>query len=186
MSVADWSGTLIDWKSALIEVKEHIAPTLGRAETRFSAGAFIDGMLSATERKTGWMLAEDAGFGRPYRIQSILGRSSWSADHLRVLVRGYAIETLGCTDGVLVIDETGFLKKGNHSVGVARQYSGTVGRVENSQIGVFARYASRFDHALIDRQLYLPKAWGTDEVRRKRRMFQAMSPSPPRRRWRVT
>ncbi len=168
MSVADWSGTLIDWKSALLEVKEHIAPALGRAETRFSAGAFIDGLLSATERKTGWMLAEEAGFGRPYRIQSLLGRSSWSADHLRDLVRGYAIEALGCTDGVLVIDETGFLKKGNHSVGVGRQYSGTAGRVENSQIGVFACYASRFGHALIDRQLYLPKDWATDEVRRKK------------------
>lgn len=165
MSVAAWSGTLIDWKSALVELKDHLSPGLRRAETRFSAGAFIDGLLSATERKTGWMLAEEAGLDRPYRIQSLLGRSSWSADCLRDLVRDYVVEALGCSDGVLVIDETGFLKKGSHSVGVGRQYSGTAGRIENSQIGVFACYASRFGHALIDRQLYLPKDWAADEVR---------------------
>ena len=168
MSVAAWSGTLIDWKSALVELKARIAPALGRSETRFSAGAFIDGLLSATERKTGWMLAEEAGFERPYRIQSLLGRSSWSADHLRDLVRDYVAEALGCSDGVLVIDETGFLKKGRHSVGVGRQYSGTAGRIENSQIGVFACYASRLGHALIDRQLYLPKDWAADETRRNK------------------
>jgi len=168
MSVAAWSGTLIDWKSALVTLKDHIAPALGRSETRFSAGAFIDGLLSEAERKTGWMLAEEAGFERPYRIQSLLGRSFWSADHLRDLVRDYVIEALGCSDGVLVIDETGFLKKGRHSVGVGRQYSGTAGRIENSQIGVFACYASRFGHALIDRQLYLPKGWAADEARRQK------------------
>jgi SRSO17 transposase len=140
----------------------------GRAETRFSAGAFIDGLLSSAERKTGWILAEEAGFERPYRIQSLLGRSSWSADRLRDLVRDYVIEALGDPGGVLVIDETGFLKKGSHSVGVGRQYSGTAGRIENSQIGVFACYASRFGHALIDRQLYLPKDWAEDEARRKK------------------
>lgn len=86
------------------------------------------------------MPAEEAGFERPYRIQSLLGRSSWSADCLRDLVRDYVSEALGCSDGVLVIDETGFLKKGLHSVGVGRQYSGTAGRIENSQIGVFACY----------------------------------------------
>ena len=168
MSVAAWSGTLIDWKSALVELKDHIAPALGRLETRFSAGAFIDGLLSGAERKTGWMLAEEAGLERPYRIQSLLGRSSWSADCLRDLVRDYVAEALGCSDGVLVIDETGFLKKGRHSVGVGRQYSGTAGRIENSQIGVFACYASRLGHALIDRQLYLPKDWATDQVRRNK------------------
>lgn len=168
MSVAAWSGTLIDWKAALLALKEHLAPALGRAETRFSAGAFIDGLLSSAERKTGWMLAEEAGFERPYRIQSLLGRSSWSADRLRDLVRDYVIEALGDPGGVLVIDETGFLKKGSHSVGVGRQYSGTAGRIENSQIGVFACYASRFGHALIDRQLYLPKDWAEDEARRKK------------------
>lgn len=168
MSVASWSGTLIDWKSALVELKDQLAPSLGRSETRFSAGAFIDGLLSDAERKTGWMLSEEAGFERPYRIQSLLGRSSWSADHLRDLVRDYVVDALGCADGVLVIDETGFLKKGRHSVGVGRQYSGTAGRIENSQVGVFVCYASRFGHALIDRQLYLPKDWAADEARRQK------------------
>ena len=167
MSVADWSGSQIDWKSALVDLKAHISPALGRSETRFSAGAFIDGLLSDAERKTGWMLSEEAGFERPYRIQSLLGRSAWSADHLRDLVRDYVVDALGA-DGVLVIDETGFLKKGRHSVGVGRQYSGTAGRIENSQVGVFACYASRFGHALIDRQLYLPKDWTGDEARRKK------------------
>ena len=148
-------------------LKDHLAPSLGRSETRFSAGPFIDGLLSDAERKTVWMLSEEAGWERPYRTQSLLGRSSWSADHLRDLVRDYAVEALGCADGVLVIDETGFLKKGRHSVGGGRQYSGTAGRIENSQVGVFACYASRFGHALIGRQLYLPKDWAGDQARRK-------------------
>lgn len=166
MSVADWTGTLVDWRIALGELKELIAPAFRRNEQRQSASAFIDGVLSGAERKTGWMLAEEAGLDRPYRIQSLLGRSSWSADQLCRLVRRYAIDALGDADGVLVVDETGFLKKGTESVGVARQYSGTAGRIENSQIGVFAAYASRYGHALVDRRLYLPKAWAEDAARR--------------------
>lgn len=130
MSVAAWSGTLTDWKSALVELKDHIAPSLGRSETQFSAGAFIDGLLSDAERKTGWMLSEEAGFERPYRIQSLLGRSSWSADHLRDLVRDYVVDALGCADGVLVIDETGFLKKGRHSSASA---ANILGRLDGSR-----------------------------------------------------
>jgi SRSO17 transposase len=168
MSVAYWTGTLRNWKVALDELKAHLAPALGRCETRASAGAFIDGLLSGAERKTGWMLAEEAGLARPYRLQSLLGRSCWSAERLNGLVRRYAIDMLGDTDGVLVVDETGFLKKGTHSVGVARQYSGTAGRIENCQIGVFLSYASRYGHALIDRRLYLPKAWAEDDARRRK------------------
>ena len=149
-------------------MKSFVAPAFKRAEQRVSAGSFVDGLLSGAERKTGWMLAEEAGLARPYRIQSLLGRSSWSADTLCERVRSYALDALGDPDGVLVVDETGFLKKGMHSVGVARQYSGTAGRVENCQIGVFASYASRWGHALIDRQLYLPKAWADDPDRRAR------------------
>ena len=166
MMVADWSGTLIDWQAELEALKEYVAPALGRAETRASAGAFIDGLLSNAERKTGWMLAEEAGLDRPYRIQSLLGRSCWSADALRKLVQDYVMTALGDEGGVLVVDETGFLKKGTHSVGVARQYSGTAGRIENCQVGVFLGYASRYGHALIDRRLYLPKAWIEDTERR--------------------
>ena len=166
MAVAEWTGAVIDWKVALEDLKRLVAPAFGRSETRASAGAFIDGLLSSAERKTGWMLAEEAGLDRPYRIQSLLGRSSWSADALRDLVRDYVSDALGDPGGVLVVDETGFLKKGIHSVGVARQYSGTAGRIENSQVGVFVSYASRFGHALVDRQLYLPKAWAQDGTRR--------------------
>lgn len=167
MAVAEWAGTLFDWTAELEALKRHIAPVFGRAETRRSAGCFLDGLLSSAERKTGWMLAEEAGLARPYRIQSLLGRSRWSAEALRDRVRDYVAEALGDADGVLVVDETGFLKKGAHSVGVARQYSGTAGRIENCQVGVFAAYASRFGHALVDRQLYLPTAWAEDPERRR-------------------
>ena len=118
------------------------------------------------ERKTGWLMAEQAGLEHPARMQSLLGRSRWEADALRDQVRAYALEALGDPDGVLVVDETGFVKKGAHSVGVARQDSGTAGRVENAQIGVFLSYASRYGQALIDRRLYLPEAWAGDGERR--------------------
>lgn len=168
MTVSEWSGTLIKWQTALDDLKAHLAPALGRAETRASGGVFIDGLLSGAERKTGWMLAEEAGLDRPYRIQSLLGRSKWSADSLRERVYAYVMAALGDRDGVLVVDETGFVKKGTQSVGVARQYSGTAGRIENSQIGVFLGYASRYGHALIDRRLYLPKSWSEDMDRRRK------------------
>ena len=166
MAVSDWVGTGLDWRRALAEMKQFLAPAFRRAEQRASASAFIDGLLSRAERKTGWMLAEEAGFARPYRLQSLLGRSSWSADALCDRVRRQVIDALGEADGVLVVDETGFVKKGEHSVGVARQYSGTAGRVENCQVGVFAAYASRLGHALIDRRLYLPKGWAENHARR--------------------
>lgn len=143
MAISDWAASPQDWQEALDELKEYVAPAFKRLEQRSSAGAFIDGLLSGAERKTGWMLAEEAGLARPYRIQSLLGRSSWLANALCDVVRRYSYEALGDPDGVLVVDETGFLKKGVHSVGVARQYSGTAVRIENSQIGVFASYASR-------------------------------------------
>jgi SRSO17 transposase len=167
MSVAAWSGALLTWEQELSELKARLAPAFGRAETRTSAGAFIDGLLSGATRKTGWQLAEQAGLARPYRMQSLLGRGSWSADALRDRVRDEVISTLGDPNGVLVVDETGFLKKGSHSVGVARQYSGTAGRIENCQVGVFLAYASPLGQALIDRRLYLPDAWAVDSTRRR-------------------
>jgi SRSO17 transposase len=160
MMVADWSGSL------LARLKERVGRVFSRTEGRETAGAFIDGLLSGVERKTGWLMAEQAGLERPYRMQSLLGRSSWSADALRDAVRDYALEALGDPDGVLVVEETGFVKKGEHSVGVARQYSGTAGRIENAQVGVFLAYASRFGQALIDRRLYLPESWAGDAERR--------------------
>jgi SRSO17 transposase len=164
--VADWSGSLLGWEEELGRLKERLGRVFPREESRRTAGAFIDGLLSGVERKTGWLMAEQAGLERPYRIQSLLGRSTWSADGLRNEVRDYVFEALGDADGVLVVDETGFLKKGEHSVGVARQYSGTAGRIENSQVGVFLSYASRFGQALIDRRLYLPESWAGDAERR--------------------
>jgi SRSO17 transposase len=176
MSVAAWSGALLRWDEELAAFKSRLSAAFGRSEVRYSAGAFIDGSLSGVSRKTGWQLAEQAGLAAPYRIQSLLGRSSWDADALRDLVRGEVLESLGDAAGVLVVDETGFLKKGSHSVGVARQYSGTAGRVENCQVGVFLGYASRFGQALIDRRLYLPESWAADgERRRKASVPQAVA-----------
>jgi SRSO17 transposase len=143
MLVATWSGSLLPWEQELSAFKSQLSSAFGRAELRRSAGAFIDGLLSGVARKTGWQLAEQAGLERPYRLQSLLGRSSWQADTLRDLVRADVPAALGDAGGVLVVDETGFLKKGTHSVGAARQYSGTAGRVENCQVGVFVAYASR-------------------------------------------
>ena len=166
MAVSDWAGSSVDWCAKLEEMKSLIAPVFKRKEQRVSAGAFIDGLFSNISRKTGWMMAEEAGMEKPYRIQSLLGRSSWSADELCARIRKYSIDSIGDSDGVLIVDETGFLKKGTESVGVARQYSGTAGRIENCQIGVFAAYASRFGHALIDRRLYLPKPWADNAEKR--------------------
>lgn len=166
MGIAAWSGSLLGWEKELSALKVRLAPVFRRKELKTTAGAFLDGLLSSIARKTGWLMAEQAGLGRPYRMQSLLGRSRWNEDALRDEVRGYGIEALGAADGVLVVDETGFLKKGDHSVGVARQYSGTAGRIENCQVGVFVAYASRFGQALIDRRLYLPEAWAKDDERR--------------------
>lgn len=168
MSVAVWSGSGLAWDRELMALKGRLGPAFGRREVRSSASAFIDGLLSGIARKTGWLMAEQAGLDRPYRIQSLLGRSSWSADVLRDLVRTEVIGSLGDPSGVLVVDETGFLKKGTQSVGVARQYSGTAGRIENCQVGVFLGYASPLGQALIDRRLYLSEAWACDDTRRRR------------------
>jgi SRSO17 transposase len=123
-------------------------------------------LLSGAQRKNGWQLAEQIGDARPWRTQRVLSHVQWDQDAARDICRDYVIEHIGSPDGVLVIDETGFLKKGTHSAGVARQYSGTAGRIENCQIGVFLAYASRKGHALIDRALYLPEAWCADAERR--------------------
>ena len=147
-------------------LKTRIGGVFQRSESREIAGAFLEGLLSGAERKTGWLMAEQAGLERPYRMQSLLGRGLWSADALRDIVRAYVFEALGDDEGVLVVDETGFVKKGVHSAGVARQYSGAAGRIENSQVGVFLSYASRFGQALIDSKLYLPEAWAQDAERR--------------------
>lgn len=124
-------------------------------------------MLSSAERKSSWQLAEVAGNTTPYGFQHLLGRANWDADEIRDELREYVIERLGDEEAVLIVDETGFLKKGNKSAGVKRQYSGTAGRVENCQVGVFLAYASRRGQAFIDRELYLPEEWVQDKGRRE-------------------
>ena len=166
MGVAEWAGSLVEWERELCSWKARLGPVFGRRQLRETGGAFLDGLLSGIERKTGWMMAEQAGLPGPWRMQALLGKSRWNADALRDEVRAYAVEALGSPDGVLVVDETGFVKKGRHSVGVPRQYMEAAGRVENSQVGVFLAYAGRFGQALIDRRLYLPREWAEDGARR--------------------
>jgi len=155
------------WASSLRNVKLRIRPLFTQRRVAASAGEFLDGLLGNEPRKTGWMRAEAAGDPGPWRQQAILGRGRWDADALRDVVREYALETLSDADAVLVIDETGFLKQGKASCGVARQYTGSAGKITNCQIGVFASYVSRHGHAFIDRALYLPKEWTEDRRRLK-------------------
>ena len=167
MTGASIETTLELWASSLREVKARIRPLFTQERVAASAGRFLDSLLGPERRKTGWMRAEAAGDAGPWRQQAILGRGRWEADALRDLVRDYMLETLADPDAVLVIDETGFLKQGKASCGVARQYTGSAGKITNCQIGVFAAYVSRHGHAFIDRALYLPKSWTDDPARLK-------------------
>jgi SRSO17 transposase len=153
------------WAVSLREVKRRIRPLFTQERVAISAGLFLDGLLGPERRKTGWMRAEAAGDPGPWRQQAILGRGRWEADALRDLVRDHAVETLAEPDAVLVVDETGFLKQGRSSCGVARQYTGPAGKVTDCQIGVFAACVSRHGHALVDRALHLPEAWTDDPAR---------------------
>jgi SRSO17 transposase len=157
--------TVRAWLLELTEVERRIGARFPRWDARRRAGAYLRGLLSPVERKNGWQLAEVNGDDTPYGVQHLLGRAIWDADAVRDDLRGYVMAHLGTPEGVMVIDETGFLKKGRHSAGVARQYSGTAGRVENCQIGVFLAYASAWGQALLDRALYLPKEWTNDRER---------------------
>jgi SRSO17 transposase len=159
-------ATLELWASSLREVKSRMRPLFSQERMAASAGLFLDALLGPERRKTGWMRAEAAGDPGPWRQQALLGRARWDADALRGVVRDHAVETLAEPDAVLVVDETGFLKQGKASCGVARQYTGSAGKITNCQIGVFAAYVSAKGHAFIDRALYLPKAWTDDRVRR--------------------
>jgi SRSO17 transposase len=149
----------------LDRVLERIAGRFGRAEPRARVREYLCGLVAGLERKNGWTLAEHAGEACPDGMQRLLRRASWDVDGVRDDLRGYVVEHLGDPDGVLIADDTGFLKKGIRSAGVQRQYSGTAGRTENCQVGVFLAYASRYGHALIDRELYLPHSWAEDRDR---------------------
>src|SRR6187401_3184175 len=158
--------TLELWAFSLREVKSRMRPLFAQERAALNAGLFVDGLLGDERRKTGWMRAETAGDPGPWRQQAVLGRDRWDADALRDLVRDYVTEHLADDNAVLVIDETGFLKQGKASCGVARQYTGSAGKITNCQIGVFAAYVSCHGYAFIDRSLYLPKAWADDPARR--------------------
>ena len=151
MSGASIEETLELWATSLREVKGRMRPLFTQERVAASAGLFVEGLLGEERRKTGWMRAEAAGDPGPWRQQAILGRGRWDADALRDIVREYALEHLAADDAVLVVDETGFLKQGKASCGVARQYTGSAGKITNCQIGVFAAYVSGKGHAFIDR-----------------------------------
>jgi SRSO17 transposase len=155
------------WARGLDGLIERIAPRFRRVEPRRRAVAYLKGLLAPVERKNGWQLAEAAGDSTPDGMQDFLARMLWNADAVRDDLRAYVVEHLGDASAVLVLDETGFLKKGTKSVGVQRQYSGTAGGIENCQIGVFLGYAGCHGHALIDRALYLPESWAHDMARRR-------------------
>ena len=151
----------------LDRVHERIAGRFGRAEPRARVREYVSGLVAGLERKNGWTLAERAGEVSPDGMQRLLRRADWDVAGVRDDVRDYVIEHLGDPGGVLIADETGFIKKGIRSAGVQRQYSGTAGRTENCQVGVFLAYASVYGHALIDRELYLPQSWAEDQDRRQ-------------------
>ena len=154
------------WEAGLEALHARIAPHFARREPRRRALAYLKGLLGPVERKNGWQLAEYAGDKTPDGVQRLLATYDWDANLVRDDLRGYVVEHLGDAQGVLVIDETGFLKKGAKSVGVKRQYSGTAGRIENCQIGVFLAYAAPRGRTFLDRELYLPREWAEDPARR--------------------
>lgn len=158
-------ATLAGWAAGLEEVHARIAPRFARSEPRQRAAAYLRGLLAPLERKNGWTLAEQAGENSPDGMQRLLADADWDANRVRDDLRDYVIEHLGDPAAVLVVDETGFMKKGDKSAGVARQYSGTAGRVENCQLGVFLGYAGPAGRAFLDRELYLPKTWTEDRAR---------------------
>jgi SRSO17 transposase len=154
------------WLTELEDLFAYIGYRFGRREMQERALDYLIGLLGPIERKNGWQLAEAAAHRSPYGVQHLLDRAHWDCDAVRDDLVDYIAQELGDEDGVLVVDETGFLKKGVHSAGVQRQYSGTAGRIENCQIGVFLSYASRHGRALMDRELYMPRSWTDDMPRR--------------------
>jgi SRSO17 transposase len=155
------------WAVGLSALHQRIAKHFVRAEPRQLAYDYLRALISPIERKNGWQIAEHLGAPTPDAVQRLLASAHWDADQVRADLQTYVVEQLGHPDAVWVIDETGFLKKGTKSVGVKRQYSGTAGRTENCQIGVFLAYASPRGRTFLDRALSLPKEWAADTPRRE-------------------
>jgi SRSO17 transposase len=156
------------WSKALEELHRRIGHRFARSEARERVKRYLVGLLGRVERKNGWQIAEVTGERDPQGVQRLLNAAKWDADEVRDDLRKYVVEHLGDEEtGVLIVDETGFLKKGEKSVGVARQYTGTAGDTVNCQVGVFLAYSSEKGAAFVDRVLYLPKAWAADPARRE-------------------
>lgn len=158
--------TVCQWSHILKSFQQRLSPYFARCEARQAAFHYIQALLSPVERKNGWQIAEQVGDMTPYRVQHLLGRAQWNEEQLAQEVRQYGVENLNQPEDIFAIDETGFLKQGNHSVGVQVQYYGTTGHLENCQVGVFLAYITSKGHTLIDRRLYLPKSWADDSQKR--------------------
>jgi SRSO17 transposase len=154
-----------DWGGQLDGVARRIGGRFPRSETRDRVRDYLAGLLGPVQRKNAWQVAERIGDADPYGVQYLMGRADWDPDDVRDDLRDYVVESLGDPEAVLILDETGFLKKGTRSAGVARQYTGTAGRIEDAQVGVFLAYAGRHGTAFLDRALYLPKGWTDDPGR---------------------
>ena len=153
------------WQELFDELLGRVAGRFARADLRRRARAFVRGLLAELPRKNCWTIAEHAGDPNPDGMQHLLARAVWDHDKVRDDLRDYVVEHLGDPAAVLVVDETGDLKKGVQSVGVQRQYTGTAGRIENAQVAVYLLYAGDAGHVMIDRELYLPKGWINDPER---------------------
>jgi SRSO17 transposase len=156
------------WRAEFESAVGRISGRFARREPLAHARDLVVGLVSGLERKNCWTIAEHAGHASPHGLQHLLSRAVWDADAVRDDVRGYVLDHLGDPGAVLVLDETGDLKKGTGTVGVQRQYTGTAGRIENAQVAVYLTYAAPGGHAFIDRALYLPKSWCDDVDRRTR------------------
>lgn len=154
------------WRDSFEAFHARFAHLFSRSESREQAVKYLRGLLAPVERKNGWQVAEAVGDATPDRMQRLLYRVDWDADAARDILQAFVVEAFGHPDGIGVLDETGFLKKGSHSVGVQRQYSGTAGKIENCQIGVFLTYSTPTGHVFLDRRLYLPEGWCDDAARR--------------------
>ena len=159
------ASSVARWTHQLDALHARLAPHFVRPEPRARARAYLQTVLAGAERRSGWQLAEAAGEATPYGMQRLIASATWDADAVRDDLRAYVVEHLGTPDGVLIVDETGFLKKGDKSAGVQRQYSGTAGRIDKCQLGVFLAYASPRGHAFLDRELYVPTGWTDDRPR---------------------
>lgn len=160
--------TLVILGERLTVLTKRLKPFFTNFSIHIAARRYLKGLLSTLDRKNNWQLAEKEGFKTPYRLQHLLGRVLWDADQVRYFHMSQVGEELGFERGILIADETGFLKKGKKSAGVARQYSETAGRIDNYKIGVFLAWATKEEHTFLDRELYLPQEWVEDPYRCKK------------------